>query len=194
MALFLVQALKASFFMLRNEKSMDNSYTLSDDKSFYKIYFHDGRYFMVDKEDFELVAARSWSLGKRGYPVSHRSRRNPEGPKTQCLHRYLLAEAIGQDIDHISGNKLDNRRSNLRVCTHQQNMFNQKIRNTNSSGVSGVSYHKQAKKYEAYIHFSGKKINLGLFGKFEDACKARTIAAKKYFGEFVRAHDRELVT
>lgn len=119
-------------------------------------------------------------LGKRGYPVTHIKR------KTCPLHRVLLDFPYGNDVDHISGDKLDNRRANLRVCTHRENMRNQKMRNTNTSGYMGVSYLRCAGKYEAYVHCDGKKHYLGLFASPREAALARDRAARTLFGQYAR--------
>jgi len=92
----------------------------------------------------------------------------------------------GNDVDHVSGNKMDNRRANLRVCSHQQNMFNQKMRNTNSTGYYGVSKMKNTGRYGAYIHYDGKKKYLGTYPTAEEASVARDRAAASLFGEFAR--------
>jgi len=165
---------------------MLNSYRFSDDNKVCRVFFKDGSYFLIDATDFELVSKYSWFKGKRGYPTMHTSRKSPEGYKTRPLHRYLIKIPDKADIDHINGDKLDNRRSNLRACTHQQNMFNQKKRSTNSSGYIGVSLFKATGMFEAYIHHSGKKIYLGLYHTAEEAAYIRDKEAKKLFGKYAR--------
>ena len=91
------------------------------------------------------------------------------------LHRLLFPEAAEYEIDHINGDKLDNRRQNLRLCTHQQNAFNQKRRRTNTSGC-----------YEAYIHHHGRKHHLGLFPDALLAARMRDCVARLLFGEYAR--------
>ena len=165
---------------------MKNKYEFSEDGSHCRIYFRDGSFFIIDAEDFASVAKYSWALGKRGYPVAHTSRKNPDGPKTFPLHRMLIDTSEEGDVDHISGDKLDNRKENLRICSHQENMFNQKLRNTNSTGYYGVSRMKSCGKYEAYIHIDGRKKYLGLFDTAEKAALARDEAAILMFGEYAR--------
>lgn len=165
---------------------MRNAYKLSEDGTSYKIYFLDGSFFMIDANDFPEVSKFSWSAGKRGYPIMHTSRKSEGGHKTMPLHRLLLTPDAGFDVDHISGDKMDNRRSNLRVCTHQQNMFNQKLRNTNTSGYYGVSRVKSTGLYEAYVHLGGKKHYLGTYPTAEEAASVRDKAVEKLFGEFAR--------
>ncbi len=164
---------------------MNNRYEILPDGKTCQVFFRDGNSFLIDAEDLKLIEGVSWSRGKRGYPVSHTSRKDPNGHKAITLHRLLLGFPKEMDIDHISGDKMDNRKSNLRVCTHEQNMFNQKLRATNSSG-NGVSYHKQARKFEAYIHIDGKKKYLGLYSSLESASAARDAATRQYCGEYGR--------
>lgn len=173
-------------FLFLEVISIKNRYEFSDDGQTCRIYFNSEEYFLIDAADLEYVSARTWFYGKRGYPVSHTSRKSLYGHKTEPLHKYLLHPPQGVDIDHISGDKLDNRKSNLRFCSHQQNMFNQKRRSTNSTGYSGVSYSKNAGKYEAYINRDGRKIHLGLFMSAEEAAIVRNNAAQKLYGEYAR--------
>lgn len=90
------------------------------------------------------------------------------------------------EIDHINGNRADNRIENLRSANRQQNMWNTSIPVTNKSGIKGVCWHKTGKKWRAQIQVSGKQVFLGLFNDIEDAATAYSHAAKKFFGEFVR--------
>ena len=98
----------------------------------------------------------------------------------------MLYPGIKDEIDHINGDKLDNRRSNLRIVTHQQNAFNQKRRITNTSGYIGVSGVKDSDNYEAYIHLHGHKHHLGVFDSARNAARTRDCVAKLVFGEYAR--------
>ena len=172
---------------------MKNRYSFSEDGKTCSIYFINGEHFVIDACDFNLVSQFTWWLGKRGYPVAKTSRKSKEGHKSITVHSLLLRPVPGFDVDHISRDKMDNRRVNLRRCTHQQNMFNQRMKKTNTSGYSGVSRIKSCGKYEAYIHRDGKKHYLGLYETAQEAAKARDAAAKIMFGEFVRLNCREVV-
>ena len=165
---------------------MRNSYRFSDDGKSCIIFFLDGSSFIIDSSDFPAVSEHTWWKSKRGYPVMKTSRRSEEGQKTVTLHRFLMQPPPSCDVDHISGDKMDNRRCNLRICSHQQNMYNQKMRNTNTSGYYGVSLLKSVGRYEAYIHNCGKKIYLGLFSSAEEAACARDKAAYRLYGRFAK--------
>jgi len=90
-------------------------------------------------------------------------------------------------IDHIDGNPLNNRISNLREATISQQVANQRRRTKHGVGLKGVSYHKQARKFQASIKVDWRSIYLGLFGTPEAAHGAYLIAAQKHFGQFARA-------
>ena len=97
----------------------------------------------------------------------------------------LFPDADGE-VDHINGDKMDNRRCNLRICTHQQNAFNQTRRSTNTSGFIGVSPVKDAPFYEAYIHLHDRKHHLGTFSDPKQAARTRDAVARLVFGEYAR--------
>jgi hypothetical protein len=142
--------------------------------------FAKGGAFLFDLADLPLIQRHTWHLGKRGYPATHVRCR------TVVLHRLLFPEAGGMEIDHINGDKLDNRRANLRACTHQQNGFNAKLRHTNTSGYIGVSFAPRLGCYEAYIHHNGIKHHLGLYADPIAAARVRDCVARLLFGEYAR--------
>lgn len=100
-----------------------------------------------------------------------------------CVHGEMPTE----NIDHKNGNPGDNRISNIRIATQQQNTFNSKIIHKRSSVRKGVCYRKERKRYQAYIRAWGKWRHLGYFISKEDAVSARCAAEKIYHGEFARA-------
>ncbi len=142
--------------------------------------FANGREFRFDEADLPLIESHTWHLGKRGYPATH------VHGKTVVLHRLLFPDAHGLEVDHISGDKLDNRRCNLRLCTHQQNAFNQKRRYTNASGYTGVSPLRNRSGFEAYIHLHGCKHHLGTFATARQAARVRDCVARLLFQEYAR--------
>ena len=87
-------------------------------------------------------------------------------------------------VDHINHDITDNRKNNLRISTHQQNMMNTKIQKNNTSGVTGVKWHKGISKWIADITVSNERIYLGCFDNFNNAVQARRKAEQKYFGEY----------
>lgn len=102
------------------------------------------------------------------------------------MHRFIMDAPKGQQVDHINGNKLDNRKSNLRICSHSENLRNQRKPKDNKSGFKGVSWHKGAKRWCAEIRSNGKRHHLGYFDTAEDAAKAYDIAATLIHGDYAR--------
>lgn len=84
------------------------------------------------------------------------------------------------DIDHIDGDGLNNKWSNLRSVSHNLNGKNQKMHTTNTSGVSGVYYRKDSGRWRAKIMVDNKQINLGTFKNKDDAIAARKEAEIKH--------------
>lgn len=106
-------------------------------------------------------------------------------------HRVLWEMQVGEIpegmfIDHINGFRDDNRISNLRVCTHQQNHFNRTKQSNNKSGYKGVSWHKQKQKWVTQIKVEGRNKFLGFFDDPREAYKIYCIAAITAYGEFAR--------
>jgi hypothetical protein len=91
------------------------------------------------------------------------------------------------ELDHKDGDTSNNRTSNLRLATNQENMRNSKIRIDNTSGAKGVWFRGDRKQWEVKIKVGAKRLYIGRFSSFEDACNAREVAEIQYFGEFRRA-------
>ena len=87
-------------------------------------------------------------------------------------------------LDHINGDRLDNRLKNLRPVSKRENNFNKKMRGDNTSGVIGVRWHKQRHKWNARIALDGKERSLGMYDNIEAAREARLKAELQYFGEY----------
>lgn len=144
-----------------------------------------GCWTIVYECDYKSIEDVSWSCTRDGYACSGTHR------KTILLHRFLCSAANDMEVDHINGNRLDNRRSNFRIVTGQENGMNRSIHNTNTSGFPGVS--SRGTKWAARIKVDQVNIRLGSFYKFEDAVEARKAAEIKYFGEFRRSEQNRIV-
>jgi hypothetical protein len=105
-------------------------------------------------------------------------------------HRIAWAMHYGTwpfgEIDHINGNRVDNRIENLREVTHQQNCMNRAKAQNNKSGYKGVSWHKVAKKWQAHLSIGGKSVYLGLFETAEKAHDAYEQSVQMAYGMFLR--------
>jgi hypothetical protein len=112
-----------------------------------------------------------------------------------ALHRlawlYVYGEWPQGELDHINRDRSDNRISNLRLATSQQNNCNTKIRTDNSSGFKGVYFHKKAGKWLAAIICKRERYHLGLFVCPLDAASAYNLAAHKLHGEFASYNEPE---
>jgi hypothetical protein len=146
-----------------------------------KILLTQGKYALVDDEDFEILSKFKWYAAKRGYGFY--AQRRLKNISVQ-MHRFLLNPEKGKDVDHINGDTLDNRRANLRVCSRSQNEWNRKKQKNNTSGFKGVTYNKESKKYFSRIRVYKDLIYLGSFENKVEAAKKYNEAAIKYHGEF----------
>lgn len=163
-----------------NGKRKYHSYEIIENGLTIKAYTTKDEPFYLDIEDFPQLNKGMYSINKRGYLRAY------VGPGiTKYLHRRILKAPAGMDVDHIDGDPLNNRKSNLRICTHQHNLWNSKIRNDNTSGVKGVYWDKKRKYWYARIEVNGKGINLGKHKNKEDAIKIRKEKEKEYFKEYV---------
>lgn len=139
-----------------------------------------------------------WGVRRSGVKFGDRAGRPaPDGHISIVLNRrHILAHRVawkmhyGVDppsvIDHINGDPADNRIVNLRPATPAQNGANRSISTRNATGVKGVSFDRQTKKYRASIRVNGSLVALGRFSSLEDAAAARRKAELDYFGNFSR--------
>lgn len=122
----------------------------------------------VDKADSALLKKYKWRISGYGYAETTIKR------KKVFMHHMIIGKKDGYVVDHINGDRLDNRRKNLRHITRSLNAFNRK-------GVKGI--YKIGKKWKAQICCNGNVIKLGYFNNKQNAIKARRHAEIKYFGE-----------
>ena len=138
---------------------------------------------IVDTEDQHLVMQTDWHRTTQGYLRGWWSK-----PAVQVrLHRLIAGAGDGLMVDHINGDILDNRRSNLRICTNKQNQRNQRLRQNNSTGFKGVCVSRwggASRRYIAGIRVNKRQIQLGRFASAEEAARAYDRAALEHFGEF----------
>lgn len=150
------------------------------------IYTRKGQAILVDDCDYEELNRYRWYLNLSGYAQrnSNKAEYGNGRRKPILMHRQIMGFSVGMLIDHISGDKLDNRRSNLRLATRSQNSMNSKIYSNNKLGVKGIHFCKERNKFYACIRINNKGINLGRFNTIEEAVAARKRAEELHFGEF----------
>ena len=133
----------------------------------------------VDDVDFVRVNRFRWYLHKiTGYVI-----KGTRKEKTS-LHRFLMGSPLNKDVDHINHDRIDNRRKNLRICTRSQNQAN-KNHAAGRSGLKGVIWITQKKKWVARVKKEGKVYHAGFFNDKIEAAVAYNRLAKKLFGKFV---------
>ena len=148
---------------------------------------------IIDASDLELVVKYDWFARVRHkadgsirtvYAV--RSKKIVRKTQMVGIHRAILNAPDGVEVDHIDGDGLNNRRSNLRLASRAQNQKNKGRPINNSSGVKGVTWCAKRGKWQAQISDANKHYNLGRFDKIEDAAAAYAAASAKFHGEFGR--------
>lgn len=144
----------------------------------------EGLSILVDDDVGEVVSDAKWFLATGGYAYSNR---------LGLLHRLVMSPTDFEVVDHINGDKLDNRRANLRVCSQKDNMRNQKKRNYKnpSSPYKGVRLYKsrKSKPWASHIRIDGLgDIHLGYYPTSELAAKAYDSAAREYYGEYAQTN------
>jgi hypothetical protein len=138
----------------------------------------------VDDEDAGRVLAHSWwvssSPQKDGHVICFSTK---IAGKIIKLHRFIMGDPAGLVIDHWDGNRLNNRKSNLRVCTVKENNMNLGLTRRNKSGYRGVSFSKDAGKWRATISLDKRQLHLGYFERADLAAAAYEKAAEVFYGD-----------
>lgn len=136
----------------------------------------------VDPCDVDVAAAHSWSKNTSGHVVRgvHRGGKL----KMLLLHRVITGAKDGEQVDHINGDKTDNRRRNLRICNNAQNQQNRGRLPNNTTGFKGVSFNKRSGKYVARVMANGTSRFLGYHSTAEAAYAVFCEAGREMHGEF----------
>lgn len=154
-----------------------------------KIPLTQGKYAIVDDDDYDFLIQWKWFAHKRnGIFYAARTERFPPcpKPKTISMHRVINKPPSGFITDHINKNGLDNRKKNLRTATVAQNQYNRSAARNSSSKYKGVSKHKRHSKYAARININGEQIVIGYFHDEKKAAEAYMAFAKGVHGEFYK--------
>lgn len=146
-----------------------------------------GKVTIVDDEDYEELARHNWRavprIDGKGWYVGRNASIGGGKYQKVYMHRTILDAKPKQVSDHINGDGLDNRRANLRLCTHAENHANQRKKDGASSRFKGVTWSKKQKKWVARIH-----ISLGAYDNEEEAARAYDAKMKELYGEHARVN------
>lgn len=128
---------------------------------------------LIDEEDRPMLESMGkWRIDNKGYCMKNSSTKLGK-QKALLMHRVIMKPPEDMQIDHINGNRLDNRKQNLRIVTNQENQWNQ-------TKAKGYHWKKSRKKWEVQISLNNKDIYIGLYNTEEDARNAYLEAKKKY--------------
>lgn len=139
-----------------------------------EVFLENGKSFLCDTDDWEELKRFFWIESARGYIVS-------QANGDMRFHRVIMNPDDSMVVDHKNRNKLDNRKSNLRMVTQRINIINSGMKNTNKSGHAGVWFNRKTNRYQAFITANYKKIHLGCFLTYAEAVDAREKAENIYF-------------
>ena len=132
---------------------------------------------VIDQDDYLCVKEQKWHLSQKGYVLTN-------GIPRHLTHVIMGPIPIGLEIDHINHDTLDNRKTNLRIVNHYQNMANQQLRKSNTSGFKGVTWEKSSQKWVAQLRHKNKCLKLGRYRSKEEAALSYNRKAVEIWGEY----------
>lgn len=147
------------------------------------IRAENGALFRISAEDVEKARGLCWTTHAGGYAAAYVRGGSRKSKSCVLLHRYLLEPHENEQVDHISGDRSDNRRCNLRLATAAQNAQNLGVSKANTSGVRGVSFDQARQKWRAAVKLNGKQRSCRFDTKEE--AEAAALALQRELFEFV---------
>lgn len=156
---------------------------LVEKKSYFLVPLSDGSFAKIDKDDKHIADRWNWSINDKGYAYRGKSKGDGKA-KNISLHREILGAKESETVDHINGDRRDNRKKNLRLVSMDQNAINRKLSSRNKSGFKGVSFRKDTGKWRACISKNGVLIRIGNYETKEQAARAYDKKAIKLHGEY----------
>jgi len=137
-----------------------------------KVSLGNGLFTLIDVDNYYRVSEYTWCLSRGNYATTSIN------GVTTLLQRFILTPPNNMVVDHVDGDRLDNRRKNLRVCTQSENARNRhKHIRTTTSKFKGVSYNKEISKWVARIRVDNNKYGLGSYYNELDAALAYNIGS-----------------
>ena len=149
-----------------------------------------GLFAIVSPEDYDRLAKHKWHAARHGrsFYAQHGTGSAKSGRRRGYLvmmHREVMGVEDERFVDHQNHNGLDNRRRNLRIATWEENCWNKRKPNTNSSSIyKGIMWDKRRSQWQVMIGYRGKKIFIGYFDDELEAARAYDAKAKELYGEF----------
>jgi len=141
---------------------------------------------VVDEDDYEFLNQFKWHAliqGENIYACRYQTRNKKQ--RYVRMHRAILGVYNSSiDVDHINRNTLDNRKSNIRMALHYENLRNRSKQKNNTSGYKGVSWHKQLRRWSVRIKHNGKYHSIGTYYDKRDAALAYNVAAHIFHNKF----------
>lgn len=151
-----------------------------------KIKLTSGKYAIVDDRDYKIYPRSVWRMDYKGYAIRYKYKNQKR--TIVFMHREIMGDPLGMIVDHINHNPLDNRRSNLRICTKSENCRNRSPNKKGKSRYKGVNRVTGCDRWQAEIatNINGlrSRYYLGSFKTQEQAALAYNKKAKELFGEF----------
>ena len=144
-----------------------------------KIKLTQGKFALVDDEDYIYINQYRWCYNAHNNTAMSRIK-----SKLVDMHRVIMSTPKGMDTHHKNHNSLDNRKMNLQICTHAENIRHMVKHKSSSSRYKGVHWNNFSQKWRARIVYNYRTIHLGRFLNEIDAAAAYNKAAVKYFGKF----------
>lgn len=162
---------------MRRRQNKYSEKLVDEHGEYYIGYTSSGNEFYIDEDDFDKIKEYCWYTSVTYGMLRIRAR---IGENKVLMHQILGFKYC----DNIDRNELNNRKYNLRECTHQENCMNRSKYKNNTSGITGVYWIKKLQKWTARIQINGRSTNLGNFSDKTNAIKARLEAELKYYGDF----------
>lgn len=145
-----------------------------------------GKTVLLDEEDYQKIPKKGWYLITNR--PAKRMRLN-DRLKVVYMHRLIIKTTPDKMIDHINGNKLDNRKCNLRICNNSQNLANHKKYSNNKSGFTGVYWNKYRNRWQAGCRKNNVTKYIGLYSSIYEAGMAYNIYARILHKKFAIQND-----
>ena len=171
----------------RKERKL-NKYEFKDDYVI-GLSSNKDKEFYISKEDYELIKEYTWYINSKGYVATRMKKENEEGVVyTMFLHRLIMnIENKGnyheEEVEHIDRNPLNNKRSNLMIKKHSENMLNKSKYKNNTSGITGVNWNKNKQKWQVRVYKNSRVAYYEETTNFEEAVRLRLKAEKEIFGK-----------